>query len=83
MSFRQCRGPDSENCLEVLQLLFIKGRRQNRFYAEADPHGPVVQITIEIPQLVDTVVDFVVVRGVQILRCRCGEDIRAPTVVSR
>ena len=43
----------------------------------------VVQMTIEISQFVDTVADFPVVRGVQILRCRCGEDIRAPTVAAR
>ena len=29
-----------ENCLAVLQLLFIEGRRHLRFYAAADPHGP-------------------------------------------
>ena len=38
--FDRCRGPDSENCLEVLQLLFIEGRRHPRLCAEADPHGP-------------------------------------------
>ena len=37
----RCRGPDSENCLEVPQLLFIEGRRHPCLYAEADPHGPV------------------------------------------
>ena len=42
----------------------------------------VVQNTVEIPQPVDTVVDYPVVRSVQILRCRCGEDIRAPTVAA-
>ena len=37
----------------------------------------------QIPQFVVTVADFPVVRVVQILRCRCGEDIRAPTVAAR
>ena len=40
LSFRQCRGPDSENCPQVLQFLFIEGRRHSGLYAEADPHGP-------------------------------------------
>ena len=35
-----CRGPDSEHCLEVLQLLFIDGRRHPRLCTEADPDGP-------------------------------------------
>ena len=37
----------------------------------------------EIPQFVDMVADFPVVRVVQILRCRRPEDIRAPTVAAR
>ena len=34
-------------------------------------------VATEIPQFVDTVADFPIVRVVQILRGRCGEDIRA------
>ena len=58
LSFRQCRGPDSENCLEVLQLLFIEGRRHPVFTQRLIPMVLVVQMTIEIPQFVDTVVGF-------------------------
>ena len=43
----------------------------------------IVQKTIVIPHFIDTVADFPVVRVMQILRCRCGEDIRAPTVADR
>ena len=42
-----------------------------------------VQKTIEIPQFIEKVADFLVVRVVQILRCRYAEDIRVPTVAAR
>ena len=40
--YDRCGGPDSENCLEVLQLLF-EGRRHPCLYAVADPMVLVVR----------------------------------------
>ena len=39
LSSRQCRGPDSENCLDFPQLPFIDGRRHPGHGAEAGSHG--------------------------------------------
>ena len=41
------------------------------------------QLIIEIPLRTYLVVDVPVMRAVQSLRCRRGEDIRAPTVAAR
>ena len=66
----------------VPQLQSIEGRRHSFRAAEAVLHGP--DHFTEIPQLLFVlVVDVPVVRVVQILRCRGGEDIRSPTVTSR
>ena len=64
--------PQGDRCpwLQVVQVLFP---------VDAQRRLPMVQTT-EIPQFVDTMVDFPVVRVVQILRCCRGEDSRAPTV---
>ena len=75
-----CSLPDSAvNC--GVSTGAVLGRR----YCHCD-RCRVVQVapkTIEIPQFIDKVADFPVVRVVQILRCRCAEDIRAPTVAAR
>ena len=46
----------------VPQLQFFEGRRHHCLHAVADLHGPVHK-TIEIPQFVDMVADFPVVRS--------------------
>ena len=56
------------------------GRSHPFWCAEAASHGPDCCRTTEIPQFVDMEADFPVVWVVQLLRCCCGEDIRAPTV---
>ena len=66
----------------VPQLQFIACRRLPFRVAEADPHGPDYSADRrDSPVAVRFLVP--VVRVVQILRCRRGEDIRAPTVAAQ
>ena len=81
----RCRDPDSVNCLEVLPFHSCCSSMVvdiSAFTQRLIPMVLFVQITTEILQFVDTMADFPVVHVVQILRGRCGEDIRAPTVAS-
>ena len=65
-------------CTSWTRLCHLQSRRHPCLYADADPHGPDVQNTKEIPHCIDTVADFPVVRVMLVLRCLCGEDIVLP-----
>ena len=69
----------------VPQLPSIEGRRHSFRAAEADPDGPDYSAdhTDSAVAVLFLLVGVPVVRVVQILRCRRGEDIRAPTVAAR
>ena len=54
-------------------------RRHHRRGTEADPMVQTVRLTIDIAQLLYTVIDVPVVQDERVHMCRRGEDSRAPT----
>ena len=70
---------------ESPQLHFIAGHRHPVRAAEADLHGPDYSADHRVSAVSRSylLVDVPVMRVVQSLRCRRGEDIRAPTVAAR